>query len=184
MKTRFSLATALLVLPLLAAAQNPIYQSTDKSGPVFSDTPSPGATPVDLQPINVIQTPRIAPATGSPDPAPAAYDRLLITAPASDSTIWVNSGTVPVQVFLQPPLNSTLGDTLQVRVNGNLLPRTFTGNTISIPSSDFVTSADTDNIEQSLQVAVVATSGKVLIESPPVRLYLRRHIQYNRATPR
>ena len=73
MKTSITLAIALLLFPLLAAAQKPIYQSTDKAGPVFSDTPTPGATQVDLQPINVIQTPKVAPSSQLPQAPAAAY---------------------------------------------------------------------------------------------------------------
>jgi hypothetical protein len=38
MKTSITMAIALILFPLLAASQKPIYQSTDKAGPVFSDT--------------------------------------------------------------------------------------------------------------------------------------------------
>jgi len=185
MKAPITLAIALALGPLLATAQSTIYQSNDKSGPVFSDTPpSPGATPIELKPLNVIETPKIAPSAASQDAAPAAYNQLLITSPANDDTIWVGAGNVQLQIFLQPPLNSTMGDTLQVSVNGNVQPRGYTTNSISIPTERFTVRDDTDSIEQTVQVAVVSTTGKVLIQSPPVRLYLRRHIQYNRATPR
>jgi len=184
MKTSITLAIALLLFPLLAAAQKPIYQSTDKAGPVFSDTPTPGATQVDLQPINVIQTPKVAPSSQLPQAPAAAYGQLLITSPANGDTFWVNSGNLQVQVYLQPPLNSTMGDTLRLRVNGNPLPRSFTSNTISVTQGDFNLAADADNIQQTVQVAVVDTTGKVLIESPSISLFLRRHIQYNRVAPR
>jgi len=185
MKAPITLAIALALGPLLATAQSTIYQSNDKSGPVFSDTPpSPGATPIELKPLNVIETPKIAPSAASQDAAPAAYNQLLITSPANDDTIWVGAGNVQLQIFLQPPLNSTMGDTLQVSVNGNVQPRGYTTNSISIPTERFTVRDDSDSIEQTVQVAVVSTTGKVLIQSPPVRLYLRRHIQYNRATPR
>lgn len=185
MKTSICLAIVLAFSPLLATAQTPIYESRDKTGPVFSDTQTPGATPVDLQPITVIQTPKIAPSSAPQQTAPVAnYGQLLITSPANGETFWVHSGNLLVQVYLQPQLNSTMGHTLRLRVNGNLLPRSFTSNTISVAQGDFTLAADTDNIEQSLQVAVVDANGKVLIESSAVSLFVRRHIQYKRATPR
>jgi hypothetical protein len=186
MKTSISLAIALVLFPLLAAAQNPIYQSTDKAGPVFSDTPTPGATQVDLQPINVIQTPKVAPSSQPPQAPAAAYGQLLITSPANGDTFWLNSGNLQVQIYLNPQLNSTLGHTVRLRVNGRLLPRSFTSNTVNVTQGDFNldTRNDNDNIEQTVQAVVVDAAGKVLIESPSISLFLRRHIQYNRATPR
>lgn len=73
---------------------------------------------------------------------------------------------------------------MRLRVNGNPLPRSFTSNTINVTQGDFNLAADADNIQQTVQVAVVDTAGKVLIESPSISLFLRRHIQYNRVAPR
>ena len=78
MKPSLTLAIALALSPLLATAQTPIYESRDKAGPVFSDTQTPGSTPVELSPINVIQTPKVAPSQSSAQPAaagPASYGR-------------------------------------------------------------------------------------------------------------
>ena len=52
---RNSLPLLICLLPALAFAQT-IYKSKDKEGPVFSDTPSPGAQPIYLPPANVIDT--------------------------------------------------------------------------------------------------------------------------------
>ena len=188
MKTSIYLAIVLALTPLLAPAQTPIYESRDKSGPVFSDTQTPGSTQVDLSPINVIQTPKIAPSTAPQQPAAAgpAYGQLLITSPANGDTFWLHSGNLQIQVYLNPALNSTVGHTLRVRVNGNMLPRSFTSNTINVAQGDFNldTRNDNDNIQQTVQAVVVDAAGKVMIESPAISLYVRRHIQYNRATPR
>lgn len=188
MKTSLTIAIALALSPLLATAQTPIYESRDKAGPVFSDTQTPGSTQVDLAPINVIQTPKIAPsqAPSQPPAAGPGYGQLQITSPANGDTYWLHSGNLQIQVYLNPQLNSTLGHTLRVRVNGQLLPRSFTSNTINVAQGDFnlANARDDDNIQQSIQAVVVDATGKVLIESPTISLYVRRHIQYNRATPR
>ena len=187
MKTSLTLAIALALSPLLATAQTPIYESRDKAGPVFSDTQTPGSTPVELSPINVIQTPKVAPSQASAQPAAAgpAYGQLSISSPANGDTFWLNSGNLQVQVYLNPSLNSTVGDTLRVRVNGKMLPRSFTSNTINVAQGDFnLNRNDDESTQQSVQAVVVDATGKVLIESPTINLYVRRHIQYNRATPR
>jgi len=185
MKPSLTIAIA-LALPLLATAQTPIYESRDKSGPVFSDTQTPGSTQVDLSPINVIQTPKIAPSPASAQPAAGpAYGQLSISSPANGDTFWLNSGNLQIQVYLNPSLNSTVGDTLRVRVNGQMLPRSFTSNTINVAQGEFnLNRNDDESIQQSVQAVVVDATGKVLIESPTINLYVRRHIQYNRATPR
>ena len=186
MKSTLTIAIALALTPLLATAQTPIYESRDKSGPVFSDTQTPGSTQVDLSPINVIQTPKIAPSPASAQPpAGPAYGQLSISSPANGDTFWLNSGNLQIQVYLNPSLNSTVGDTLRVRVNGQMLPRSFTSNTINVAQGEFnLNRNDDESIQQSVQAVVVDATGKVLIESPTINLYVRRHIQYNRATPR
>ena len=171
MKTSLTLAIA-LALPLLATAQTPIYESRDKAGPVFSDTQTPGSTPVDLSPINVIQTPKVAPSQASAQPAAAgpAYGQLSISSPANGDTFWLNSGNLQVQVYLNPSLNSTMGHTLRVRVNGKMLPRSFTSNTINVAQGDFdLNRNDDESTQQSVQAVVVDATGKVLIETSRAR---------------
>ncbi|HAY27510.1 MAG TPA: hypothetical protein DCY47_08430, partial [Candidatus Accumulibacter sp.] len=62
-----------LLIATLAAAQ-PVYESRDRAGPVFSDMPSPGAREVPLPPVNVMDSPASAatPAAAQPRAAAAA----------------------------------------------------------------------------------------------------------------
>ena len=62
MKTRPLAGLVLSLWGALALGQGAIYESQGPSGPVFSDQPSPGATPVILPPPNVIAPERLAPA--------------------------------------------------------------------------------------------------------------------------
>ena len=75
-----------IFLAATAAAQ-PIYETQDKDGPVFSDlpsqgrdVPSPGATELALPPINVSDPPPAAPpAESAPAPTAAPYQSLSIS---------------------------------------------------------------------------------------------------------
>ena len=182
---RAPLVTLLLVWPLLAAAQAPVYESKDKSGPVFSDQPSPGAKPLDLPAPNVITLPK--PASSPPAPAPAAsaasYSKLAILSPANQGTIHTNTGAFSLQLQVRPALRVKGGDAIVVGLDGSRLAQRYTAATIAIKESDWAHAAAAGVAEHSLQVAIVDRSGAVLIESAPVQFFVQRATVGARLTP-
>ena len=167
-------AVLLAVGCTVAAAQGPVYESKDKAGPVFSDQPSPGARPIDLPPPNVIDTPRTPP----PQPAPAApaapaYTSLVISGPENRGTIDSNTGEFDVRITTVPVLRTAAGDTIRVRLDGNLLPQSYRSPELRVTAADWQAAAR-DNVEHTLQVSIVDRAGRTLIESAPVSFYAHR----------
>ena len=171
---RFRLATA-LVLTLscaLAAAQTRVYESKDKTGPVFSDQPSPGARELTLPAANVMQGNAPAPQQAAPPQGLPVYRLLNILSPESKGTVHSNTGAFDVRVQAAPELRA--GDRIRVRLDGNLIGRDFQSTAISLTDADWQAAASSSNIEHTLQVAIVDKDGKLLIESSPVSFYARR----------
>ena len=177
MKHHALLAISLISCSLLSAAQTPVYETKGERGPVFSDQPSPGATRVDLPPPNVIQVPALPPQTPS-GPASAAapppYGLLAITSPANEGTIHTNTGAFDLQVQVRPALRASGGDRIVVRLDGKRLAQGYASTSISITSDDWAKAATVNNVEHSLQVAIVDRSGAVLAESATVKFYAHR----------
>jgi hypothetical protein len=185
MTPRLLFAITLFLLPVMAGAQAIIYESKDKSGSSFSDQPSPGARPVDLPPINIIEGPGAPPPQApAPDTAPTTYSQLSVVSPANGGTLWTNTGAFDMQVQARPALQSSRGDAFRVRIDGMTLPRTYPGPAISISESDWARADAADNVLHSLQVSIVDQGGAVLLESAPVQFYLRRHTAAPTAAPR
>lgn len=176
MKHQLPLAVLLVCCSLLAAAQTPIYETKDGRGPVFSDQPSPGAVRVDLPPPNVIQVPAASPQSPSSptSAAPPPYVSLAITSPANEGTIHTNTGAFDLQVQVRPALRTDRGDRIVVRLDGKRLAQGYASTSISVTPDDWAKAATVDNVEHSLQVAIVDRGGAVLAESATVRFYAHR----------
>ena len=173
-------AALLTILPTLAAAQGPVYESKDKAGPEFSDQPSPDAKPIELAPPNVIQTTPPAPRQ---QPAPAAapyYTALAISSPMDGGTIHSNTGAFDVSVQLQPALRTARGDRIEARLDGRALARRFGSAKFGVTEADWQKSASSDNVEHTLQVVILDKSGAVLIESAPIKFYAHRATRVHR----
>ena len=168
------------LLPALALAQT-VYESKDKEGPVFSDTPSPGAQPVDLPPANVIGTD--APAQEQPLSAALGYTALTILSPQDQNTLHTNTGEFQVSLSLTPALIS--GNAISVSLDGKQLPTLHYSLQFNITSDEWQ-SAAADNVLHQLQVAVVDSSGNPLITASSVQFYVHRAFvrQPQRGTPR
>jgi hypothetical protein len=167
-----SFAAALLwAWSIAAAAQEQIYESTGKGGvPEFSGQPTPGSKEVTLPPPNVIDTDP-APAGASPREVPAGYSQLAIVVPAEQGTVQTNTGAFNVQVAVAPGLNA--GHVFVVTLDGAVLPRRHRSADIAITEEDFDSSA-ADDAQHRLEVAVVDSSGNVIIKSGPVHFYIHR----------
>ena len=171
MKIHLSIGLLLALCAALAAAQTKVYESKDKSGPVFSDQPSPGAKELTLPPPNVM--PGSAPQQqAAPQPALPAYRLLNILSPEDKGTVHSNTGDFDLRVQAAPELRA--GDRIRVKLDGTLIGRDFQSTAISLTDADWQAAASSSSIEHTLQVAIVDGNGKLLIESPPVSFYARR----------
>lgn len=172
MKHRWMIAVALATFALAPWAQT-VYESKDKAGPVFSDKPSPGAQPVQLQPPNVINTPAVAPpAPPLPGASAPAYRRLVITRPANQDSVHSNDGAMGIAAQLSPPLRPN--DRIRVLVDGNLVPTVYRTTNPRITPADWQATAFGGRGEHTLQLAVVDADGVPLIQSPVVNIYVHR----------
>jgi hypothetical protein len=156
------------------ATAQPVYESRDRAGPVFSDMPSQGASELALPPINVMDSPQLPPAAPAPAAAPAVpYTALRIIQPENGGTIHSNTGEFLVQAELAPALRTRQGDAVAVKLDGTLLPNTHTDLSFQITSSEWQMAAK-DNAEHRLEVAVVDRTGNARIISDSVRFYVHR----------
>ena len=161
-------------------AQGQVYESKEKSGvPVYSDVPSPGSREVTLPPPNISDAPM--PSVQAQQPAPSnAYSQLSIVSPAPEGTVHSNTGEFNINVSVDPALNSQGGDRFVVKLDGTPLPGRYTSQTIDLTPQDVAGAAVTDNIQHQLEVAVIDSSGKILITAGPVKFYLRRAVVHER----
>ena len=147
-----------------------VYESKDKQGPVFSETPSPGAQPIDLPPVNVIDI-------GNPNvgqkqqQAAPDYTTFTILSPQNQGTVHTNTGAFPVKLALAPALQS--GNAIQVSLDGTTLPKLRKSLRFKINSSEWQSAAQNNPLHE-IQVAVIDGAGNTLIISGPVKFYVDR----------
>jgi hypothetical protein len=170
---RLPLAVLLTTWCALCAAQGTVYESRDKAGPVFSDQPAPGSKPVQLGPANVIDVGPAGPGAGPAAPV-AAYQSLTIAVPVDGATIHSNTGEFAVRVRAKPSLQSSQGDGIRIKLDGNLLSRTYSSSRFRITATDWQGAANPNNVQHTLQAAIVNSGGAVIIESAPVSFYVHR----------
>lgn len=167
----------LLLVALLVAATataQPVYESRDRAGPVFSDLPTPGASELTLPPINVMDSPPEPPVSPVPsEQAAVSYSALKIMQPENGGTVHSNTGQFSVEISIEPPLQTARGDAIAVRLDKTLLSTPRATLRFEISPAEW-RSVATDTAEHQLEVAVVDRSGKAIIISPPVRFYMHR----------
>jgi len=174
-RRRHFLLAGLLVVTQLAA--QPVYESRDRAGPVFSDVPSPGARELQLPPANLMDSSAATPLPASP-PAAAAYTSVQITQPADGGTVHSNTGQFAVALALEPPLRPERGDAIAVRLDGAVLPDRRTTLQFDVTADEWQMAAR-DQVEHTLEVAVVDRAGEALLVSAPVRFYVHRAFRRN-----
>ena len=171
LKYRRTIAITLAACALSAAAQT-VYESKDKAGPVFSDKPSPGAKPLQVEAPNVVSPPAVTPPAPTQPSAAPAYRKLLITRPANQDSVHSNDGAFGISAQLTPPLRAN--DRVRVLIDGNVVPTVFRSTNPRITPNDWQATALGDRGEHTLQLAVVDADGVPKIESPVVSFYLHR----------
>lgn len=171
MKSSSVIAAVLVSISVGAFAQT-VYESRDKAGrPVFSDTPSAGASAVQLPPPNVVVMPSVEPAAPTTQ-APPAYRSLVVLHPAEQATVHSNTGAFDVKARLSPPLRG--GDRIAVSIDGTLLKQRFRSPNLHISEADWRAAANDDSNAHSLQLIVVDAKGEPMIESASVSFYRQR----------
>jgi hypothetical protein len=174
------LLIAVLLVPLAGLAD--IYRSTDAQGNVvFTDTPPPNGSEtnrVELKSMNTVEPPPLvappsAPGTATTDPA-TAYT-LSITSPAPETSFPMGPGNFSVSAQVNPALEKY--DGLQLFMDGKAWgapQRDTMWDLTSVPRG-----------QHDLTVAVIDKSGKVLVTSAPVRVYVHRpSINFNNSSPK
>jgi hypothetical protein len=98
------MAITLLLAALLdarAAPAQPVYETRDRAGPVFSDLPSGGAREVELPPqINLMDSVEEPAPAPEPVPAVAPYRAVQITQPENGGTVHSNTGQFSMVVAI------------------------------------------------------------------------------------
>ena len=162
------LLATLLATPSFAAEK--VYKSVGPNGEItFSDTPSPGATELNVQPAPTIRTPPVPEFTPGPtvptrQVAPR-YTSLSINSPADQSTVVSTEGKVSISVNVEPPVRVDAGDRLEILLDGKVV------------SAGANSSISLDNIDRgahNLSAAVVNRNGDTLLSSQSVTFYLQR----------
>jgi len=161
-----------LVLAGSAAMAQTIYEKQGKEGPVFSDQPSAGSAVVNLPPPNVIEGPKVKPATPTAQPQAPRYEQLVVASPANKGTVHTNTGAFTVKATVQPALRK--GDRIRVRLDGNWLPTRYQKTEIAITAADWAGAARDDNVEHTLQLAIEDKSGQMLMESATSNFFAHR----------
>lgn len=173
MRTVATLA-ALLLLPVLVAAEQ-IYRSTDEQGnPVFTDEPpSDDADPVPLDPLTTVpagETPPELEESESEETTSKAQDRsyrdLEITYPPGGQAVRHNGGMVPFRVAIKPEGKKLAeGHRVEIMVDGEV--RGSGANTQ-------VSVSPVDRGSHTVIARIVDGTGSPLIASPPVDFHLLR----------
>ena len=177
MRTRLSIALVLGTWCAIAMAQSTVYESKDKAGPVFSGQPSytdqpTAAKPVVVPPMNLMQG--VAPAPPASATAAAPYTALAISLPANGGTLHSNTGAFDVRVKASPALRTAKGDRIKIKLDGNMLAPNYKSAKLGVTAADWQAAAKSDNVEHTLQAAIIDSTGAVLVESAPVSFYAHR----------
>lgn len=158
------------------AAHAQIYKKVLPDGSVvFSDEPSPGAEPVQIQPLSTYKAPPSKPKAESspaapPDASntkPVTYQRLAIETPANDTTVRENAGNVSVTVALEPALAPDQGHTLSLLLDGKPVAPAGRATQFTLPGLD--------RGSHTLEAVLHDAQGNVLQRSAPVVFHLMRH---------
>ena len=161
-----------LLILLAVTARAEVYKSVDANGEViYSDVPSVGAKRVQMPELPTY-TPAPLPVVASPAPDATTqavadtYSAFSLTSPGNEETIRGTAGMVKVSVALDPALRAEKGDRIQY-----LLDNRPHGEPVDRLSTSF------DNVDRgthTVSAAVVDDSGKPIIKTSPVTIYIHR----------
>lgn len=170
--------TVVLVGALLAGtcvqAAEEVYRWVDEDGVVhYSDQPHPGAERLIIEGAPAPGT-RLSPRAGDARGAgqqqpgepqadePFSYERLEVSQPASEETLWNIGATLDVTLDLQPSLQP-----------GHRVRVYFDGEARDVSGTQF-TLEEVYRGEHNIQAEVVDANGNVMIRSQPTRFYVQQ----------
>lgn len=163
------LLLVLLLLPLGGLAQA-VYRTTDAQGNVvFTDTPPANATPADrveIRPTNTAPPPAARPVpedTPNAEPEVVPYT-VTITEPANETSFPMGPGNFSVGARVSPALSQV--DRLQLFLDGTPWGDPQQTSTWSL--------TNVFRGRHDLTVGVIDNSGKTVVLSEPVRVFVHR----------
>jgi len=152
-----------------------VYKSVDAQGNVvYTDEPGGDAKPVKLPPLSTVPAPRYKSSTQPTTQSSAEleqsaatnYQQISIVSPTQDATLRDNTGAVPVNVVLEPELNSVAGHRYRYYLDGQAQGKPT--------ESDQISFANLDRGSHTVEAAVVDSAGQELIRSSSVQFFLHR----------
>lgn len=149
------------------------YRYVDERGNVvYTDQWRPGAQRVEPAPGGVIPAPEAVKRRTDADrktaaqPRPRGYDRVEISAPARDETVWDDGeGHLDVAVAVSPGIQT--GHRVRATLDGSPREGMFASNTLRL--------SDMERGTHTLQVEVVDDAGRTLAASEPVVFHYNKH---------
>lgn len=160
-----------------AATTQNVFKSVAPDGSVtFSDKPRKGAKKIEVEHIQTFkaQTPSVSGSPslqpsltsplGSQQADPFEYESIQIATPKDGETVWSNPGKLSVDVGLQPRLREN--DKVALYLDGNKI-KEATG------STRFQISG-IQRGEHSLSAKVFNKSGKLMLESPAITIFMHK----------
>jgi len=161
-----------MLLLLAATAQAEVYKSINANGEVvYSDIPSQGAERVQMPELPTY-TPVPLPVAAPPAPVPStpaaeeAYSAFSMAQPHAEETIRGTAGRVDVSLTLEPALQVEAGHGIQYFLDGK--PH---GKPVAQLSTSLL---NVDRGTHSVSAAVVDDSGKEIMKTTPVTIYIHR----------
>lgn len=94
---------------------------------------------------------------------PPTYERIAITQPVNDTTVFDNAGNVEVKVDVAPALRARAGDRIALVLDGTRA---------SVSGATALKLAGVARGEHTLVAQVLDNSGSIVIASPPVKFHL------------
>jgi hypothetical protein len=146
-----------------------VYQTQDEQGNIiYTDVPpKEGAPEVKLPPVNVFEAPDpfLSPVKPSErPPAEYKYQKLEITSPPNNETIFINTTNISIQLKLLPELNRSENHRLQILWDNKLLAQNQMSYVVS----------EADRGEHLIQAQVVDKNGQVLLSATPVIVHVKQ----------
>ena len=158
-----------LSLAMTAPALAQVYQSTDENGnPVFTDQPSPGAKPIEIQQTNSAGAIKPTPKTKKfkPQQPDQVYSRLSINSPGNGHHFVNGLVAFNVTMSIAPALQGS--HNIELMINGSVQS---TGQTLNRQVESI------ERGESTISARVVDNKGKVLISSKPIKVTAQRPSQ-------
>jgi len=171
MKPTKSIVFAVVTFVWASGLSAEVYKSVDAQGNVvYTDEPAGDAKPVKLPPLSTVPAPSYKSATQSSadtdQPAADNYQKIRIISPTHDATLRDNTGAVPVNVVVEPELNSVAGHRYRYYLDGQAQGKPTESGQVSFENLD--------RGSHTVEAAVVDSADRELIRSSSVQFFLHR----------